>query len=256
MADIVMLIEQNPILLWGGIVLAALIFLVARHIERMRQRDDELEAPRPSSLDEIVRPKVLQHLDDRGTTPETDFLLKIGREHKGSVYQYLDTEMDAELINPNPRKGDASGSNDSKELPVDADGDGDMVDVRIIRVKPNNFINSIKQFIMSMLAYEPNPENVSDKLYVFRQSSFLDVPGDDMVVDPEALSYQLAGMEIEVSPSTRNVVNQAVQAEVSEKVLAALPNYTEKVDFLFPLHSQSMKEIQQQGEHLREDEGF
>lgn len=251
--ELVVLIEQNPIILWGGIVFAAIIFLVTRHLERMRAKEENNEPPRPSSLDEIVRPRVLKHIDDRGTEPAAETKFKIGRDVKGNVHQFMDTEMDAELLNPNPRNANSSSSSD-EELPSSVE-EGDMVAVRIVRVKPDDLVTSIREFIMSLLA-APAPEDSDDKLFVFRKSSFIELPGDDMMVDPDALSYQFAGMEVEIDPATRNVVNQAVQGEVSEKLLAALPNYTEKVDYLFPEHSQSMKEIQQEGEHLQGDEGF
>lgn len=250
--ELVVLIEQNPIILWGGIVFAAIVFLVTRHYERMKAKEETDEAPRPSSLDEIVRPRVLKHIDDRGKKPSAETKFKIGRDVKGNVYQFLDTEMDAELLNPNPNDSGSQSSQD--ELPSSVE-EGEMVPVRIVRVKPDSFVDNLREFILSLIA-APAPEESDDKLFVFRKSSFIDLPGDDMMVDPDALSYQFAGMEVEIDPATRNVVNQAVQGEVSEKLLAALPNYTEKVDYLFPEHSQSMKEIQQEGEHLQSDEGF
>lgn len=255
-SEIVLMLQNNPIVLWGGIVLAALIFLVARHMERMRQQEEsQLEAPRPSTLDEIVRPKVMTHVDNRGTKPENQFVFKIGRQPKGYVYQYLDTEMETELLNPNPNDGSVKSS-EASDGELEADDEPEMTDVRIIRTKPQGWAYTIKQFIRSLLAQSPDVENSEDGLYVFRRDSFLDTPGDDMVLDPDVMSYVFANMEVEITPSARNVVNQAVQTEVSEKLLSALPNYTEKVDFLFPLHSQSMKKIEQEGEHMGDDEGF
>lgn len=248
MASIVAILNNNPIILWGGIVLAIGIFLTARHLERMRRQEEELEAPRPSTLDEIVLPKVISHLNARGVEPETGFYLKIGRQNQGVVHQYLNTRLPSKLINPDPNEASVDMEN------LD-ESDVEMIDVRIVRTKPTGWLNSIREVIISLLAREPD-EKGNDSIYVLREDSFLNIPGDNMVVDGDVMTYQYGGMEVETDTSTRNVVHRAVQEDVSEKLLSSLPNYTEKVDFLFPLHSQKMKEIQQEGEHRQSDEGF
>lgn len=247
MAGIWQILEQNPVVLWGGLVLALIVYLITKHLENQEQQG--LETPRPSSLDEIVKPKVREHVKARGKEPKSSTYFKIGRDVKGQVTKYAETKTPEKLLDPNPQK-DSSGTDDDEEL-----DDSDMVEVRIIMIKPAGIMDKLKQMLLALLGNVNAGGN--DKFYIFRKDSFLNTPSDDMIVDPEVLSYNFAGMEVEISDPTRNVVNQAVQTEVSESVLAALPNYTEKVDFLFPLHSQEVKKIEQEGEHLRDDgEGF
>lgn len=247
MAGIWQLLEQNPVVLWGGIVLALIVYLITKHLENQEQQ--ELETPRPSSLDEIVKPKVKEHVQARGKEPKSATYFKIGRDVKGQVTKYVETKTPEELLNPNPRDESSTKDEDAEELE-----EGDMVEVRIIMIKPAGVMDKLKEMLLALLG---NVESSNEKFYIFRKQSFLNVPGDNMVVDPEVLSYNFAGMEVEIDDSTRNVVNQAVQTEVSESVLAALPNYTEKVDYLFPLHSQEVSKIKEEGEHLRDDgEGF
>lgn len=249
MAGIWVVLQENPVILWGGIVLGALIFLITKHLEK--REEQELEAPQPSSLDEIVKPKVREHVEARGKEPGSKALFKIGRDVKGQVSKYVETEMSEELLNPNPRKDD-DGVSEEGENDYDPEK---MEDVRIIMIEPTGLLNSLKAILLAMLG------NVDagggEKFYIFRKESFLETPGNEMVVDPEVMSWNFAGMEIEVANSARNVAHQAVQTEVSENVLAALPNYTEKVDYLFPLHSQEVSKIKEEGEHLHnDDEGF
>ena len=241
-------LNGNPAVLWMGIILAILLFLVTRHLERMKSKEEELEPPSPTSLDEIVRPKVVRHLQSRGKEPKTQIVFKIGREPQGTVKRYLDTRMESKLLNPNPN---TSSSDDSS-----SPSDDDFTDVRIVMTGKTGILNALQEFLVSILGTYDQQEDAGESIYVFRKSSFLNTPGDDMVLDPDVLSYDFAGMEVEIDPSTRNVVNQAVQGEVSEQLLSALPNYTEKVDFLFPLHSQKMKSIEQEGEHLQGEENF
>jgi len=247
--EIATLLSENPIVLWGGIILAALIFLITKHLEN--QEEDEMEAPRPSSLREIVRPKVKEHVDNRGKKPKAKTYFKIGRDVKGQVTKYVETKTPNELLDPNPNKEEEIDEEDDKEFTEE-----DLVPVKIIMIKPTGIMNRIREILMALMGQQNKGEG-REKFYIFRDESFLNVPGDDMVVDDDVLSYTFAGMEVEIDDSTRNVVNQAVQTEVSESVLAALPNYTEKVDFLFPLHSQEITKTREEGEHLHgNEEGF
>lgn len=249
--EIATLLSENPIVLWGGIILAALIFLITKHLEN--QEEEEMKAPRPSSLREIVRPKVKEHVDNRGKTPQAKTYFKIGRDVKGQVTKYVETKTPNELLDPNPNKEEQIGDEDEEEKEFTEE---DLVSVRIIMIKPTGIMNRLREILMALMGQQNRGEG-NEKFYIFREESFLNIPGDDMVVDDDVLSYTFAGMEVEIDDSTRNVVNQAVQTEVSESVLAALPNYTEKVDFLFPLHSQEITKTREEGEHLHgNDEGF
>lgn len=246
MADISVLLAENPVLLWGGVVLGALIFIITRWLEQKGQED--LDAPRPSTLDAIVKPRIQKQLEQRGKNPKnTEF--KIGRDVKGTVESYVDTKMPSILMNPNPR--------DDKEDELENLSEEDFVDVRIVKTGKAKMFERFFDELKMMVA-QPSEEDEVDhwNFYIFRKESFLDIPGNDMVIDPEVLSYNYAGMEVEINDATRNIVNTAVSTEVSEKVLAAMPNYTEKVDYLFPDHSQDMSRIQKEGEHLRDGDGF
>lgn len=233
MADIVAILQQNPIILWGGIILGVILFLVARHLE---SKGEGREVPEPTTLDKIVKPKVKEHLKNRGATPGENTFFKIGRDPKGLVHRYVDTELPSDLINPNPKE-----KNDTDKE--------DMDKVRILSVKPARRLERIIERILAMFT-RTDPER---KIYVFRKDSFVDAPGtNEMIVDDEVMSYSYGGMEVELSTSSRNTVNQAVQTVVAEKLLASLPNYTEKVDYLFPIHSQKVtqtrEEMKGQGE--------
>jgi len=250
-AEIGTILAENPVVLWGGIILAALIFLITKHLEN--QEEEEMQAPRPSSLREIVRPRVKEHIENRGKTPESKTYFKIGRDVKGEVTKYAETKTPPELLNPNPNKEEDFSDDDDEEDGFDEE---DLIPVKIIMIKPAGIVNRLREILMALLGQQNRGEG-NEKFYIFRSESFLKVPGDDMIVDDDVLSYNFAGMEVEIDDSTRNVVNQAVQTEVSESVLAALPNYTEKVDFLFPLHSQEITKTREEGEHLHgDDEGF
>lgn len=219
MASVLVVLENNPLILWGGIILAAIIFLIARHLEN---QGEGREVPEPTTLDKIVKPKIKEHLKNRGRQPSKTFF-KIGRDHKGIVHKYVDTKLPEEMINPNPEE-----QNDETEA---------KVGVRIISVKPSRRLERIIEQLIAMFTRR-TPER---KLYVFREDSFVDTPNsNEMIVDDEVMSYSLAGMEVELATATKNSINQAVETAVSEKLLASLPNYTEKVDYLFPLHSQEM----------------
>lgn len=232
MASIWIVLQNNPLILWGGIILAAIIFLIARHLENS---GSGREVPEPTTLDKIVKPKVKEHLKNRGREPSKTFF-KIGRDSKGLVYKYVETKLPEEMINPNPDKK----STENREA---------SVDVRIISVKPARRMERLMQKILAMFTRR-EPER---KLYVFRTESFLDTPSsDEMIVDDDVMSYTLAGMEVELSTATKNTINQAVETEVSEKLLASLPNYTEKVDYLFPLHSQKMSVEEQKAKEQGE----
>jgi len=222
-SDIFLVLQENPLILWGGIILAAIIFLIARHLEN---RGTGRDVPEPTTLDKIVKPKVKEHLKNRGRTPGEKTFFKIGRDHKGLVHRYVNTELPEKLIDPNPK-------NKSEET-------GAMEDVRIIEVKPERRIERILQAIMAMFT-RSEPER---KLYVFKEDAFIDTPGtNEMMVDDDVMSYTYGGMEVQLDTSSRNTINQAVQTVVAEKLLASLPNYTEKVDYLFPLHSQKISTI-------------
>lgn len=234
-------LTQNPVILWGGLILAFVIYIAILEARRVRQ-DDELKPPEPKSLREIVRPKVQEFIDARGQTPKADSYFKIGRDMKGQIDKFVETRQPKELLDPNPKK-------DKKE-PDDYD-ENDMVEVRIISIEPASTIGKIALIIKGIFG-----EKVEDEqnIYVFRTDAFLDTPGDDMVVDPDVMSYNYSGMEIQIDDSTRNVVNQAVQTDISEKLLAGYPYYTEKVDHLFPLHSMERRKIKDQGEHLQDSD--
>ena len=226
MADIASILSNNPVLLWGGIILAVIIYLVARHIEN---QDDGREVPEPTSLDQIVKPKIKEHLKKRGKQPEKTYF-KIGRDTKGLVHTYVDADLPEKMINPNP------------EEDSDLD-DEDKVKVRIATVKPAKRVERIIQMILRRFT----PSNPERKIYVFKEESFLDTPStDEMIVSEDVMSYTMAGMEVELSTAAKNTINQAVETEVSEKLLASLPNYTEKVDYLFPIHSQNISELKEQ----------
>lgn len=225
-SNILLILQNNPLILWGGIILAAIIFLIARHLE---SDDGGREAPEPTTLDKIVKPKVKEHLKSRGRTPGSETYFKIGRDYKGLVHRYVDTELPDNLINPNPKeKSNTEDSTKSK--------------VRIISIKPAKRLERILQQIRAMFTRQ----EVDRKIYIFRESSFLDTPEDDMVVDDDVMSYSYGGMEVEMSDASRNSINQAVQTVVAEKLLASLPNYTEKVDYLFPIHSQNVTQTREE----------
>lgn len=218
--DVIMVLQDNPLILWGGIILAAIIFLIARHLEN---RGSGRDVPEPTTLDKIVKPKVKEHLRNRGRTPGEKTYFKIGRDQKGLIHRYVNTELPEKLIDPNPK-------NKSKES-------GDMEEVRIIEVKPAKRLERILEKIMAAFT-RSEPDR---KLYVFKQDAFIDTPGtNEMMVDDDVMSYTYGGMEVQLDTSSRNTINQAVQTVVAEKLLASLPNYTEKVDYLFPLHSQEI----------------
>lgn len=226
MAEILVVLQNNPIILWGGIILAAIIFLIARHLESSSEGRD---VPEPTTLDKIVKPKVKEHLNNRGKQPADDVFFKIGRDTKGIVHSYVDTQLPTKLINPNPKEKSDAGD--------------EMNDVRILAVKPAQRLERIIQAILAMFTRR-EPER---KLYVFKQDSFLDVPGNsEMVLDGDVMSYTYGGMEVELDTSSRNTINQAVQTVVAEKLLASLPNYTEKVDYLFPIHSQNVTQTREE----------
>jgi len=244
--DISVLLAENPVILWGGLILAAVIFVATRYLENMGQ--EEYSTPRPSTLDAIVKPRIKEQIEMRGIQPPaTEF--KIGREIMGTVDTYVDTKMPNVLMNPNPNK--------NKQSELENLSEDDFVDVRVIKTNPTGVLNKFVENLKLALTNPSEEEEVNNwSFYIFRKDSFLDVPGNDMVLDPNVLSYNYAGMEVEIDDATRNVVNAAVSTEVSEKVLAALPNYTEKVDYLFPIHSQKMTGIEKEGEHLRDNDGF
>ena len=246
MSDISVILAENPIILWGGLILGLLIFLTTRYLEQMGE--EEYSTPRPSTLDAIVKPRIKEHLDMRGrSAPDTR--LKIGRETVGQVDKYVDTKMPSILMNPNPRKDKESELEDLTE--------DDFTDVRVLKVSSSGLFDKVLDEILVALTNPSEEEQANNwKFYIFKKDSFLDVPGNDMILDPDVLSYNYAGMEVEIDDATRNVVNAAVSTEVSEKVLAAMPNYTEKVDYLFPIHSQKMTGIEKEGEHLRDNDGF
>lgn len=225
-ADALLFLQNNPLILWGGIVLSAIIFLIARHMDK---DESAREAPEPTTLDKIVKPKVKEHLSNRGRKPGSPTAFKIGRTHKGMVHRWVETELPDELINPNPHQESDTG--DGKEK------------VRILSVKPSRRIERIIEAIIAMFTRrEP-----TRKLYVFRVESFMDTPNqNEMIVDDDVMSYTFGGMEVELSDSSKNTVNQAVETAVSEKLLSALPNYTEKVDYLFPLHSQKISQLKEE----------
>lgn len=235
---IVAFLSNNPVVIWGGIIMTAVLYLVIKHIEEMNKED--LQVPQPRKLEDIVKPKVEAQLKHRGVVPESKMDFKIGRITKGEVKRHLETKMPQKLLNPNPR---ASGDED--------EGDTTMKDVRVIEIGPSSFTGRLIDQLLQVLAGEDAGKS---KIYIYREDSLLDVPGPDIVANDEVITYNFAGMEVEVSNPSRNMVHRAVQTEVSENVLSAIPNYTEKVDFLFPLHSQKIKEIEQEGEHLTEDE--
>lgn len=240
-------LSGNPAIVWGGIILAALLFLITRHLERMKAQEEELEPPSPSTLDEIVRPKVIRHLQDRGNEPEGSIIFKIGRQKKGEVKLYHDTKMEKDLLNPDPtNQGNNRGGS----------GETEMEEVRILMTGDTGLLNWLQEFLISILGTYREQENMDNSIYIFRKDSFLNVPGNEMILDPDVLSYELGGCEVEIDDSTRNVVHEAVQNDVNSKLLSALPNYAEKVDYLFPLHSQNITEIKEEGEHLRNEEGF
>lgn len=231
-SNIMIILQENPIILWGGLILAAIIFLIVKHLD---SEDGGREAPEPTTLDKIVKPKVKEHLNARGRQPGSQTYFKIGRDYKGLVHTYVDTELPDQLINPNPKeKSDTENSSKSK--------------VRIVSVKPARRLERILQQIRAMFTRQ----EVDRKIYIFRESSFLETPEDDMIVDDDVMSYSYGGMEVEMSDASRNSINQAVQTVVAEKLLASLPNYTEKVDYLFPIHSQKVTQTRE--EHKGEGE--
>lgn len=221
--DIVTLLNQNPALVWGGLIFAVIIFLITKHLE---SQEEERKPPEPSELDEIVRPKVKAHLETRGVTPGQKTFFKIGRDPKGVVNKYVDTELPKDLINPNP-----------EEPNTDIDPE-DVEQVRILSVRPESRVELLLEKLQEFFTRR----SIERKIYVFRLDSFLDTPGlQEMIVEGDTMSYQYGGLEVELIDSAKNVVHQAVESEVSEKLLASLPNYTEKIDFLFPIHSQNVK---------------
>lgn len=230
MAEIWTILQNNPILLWGGIILGVIIYLIVKHLD---SAEEGREAPEPTTLDKIVKPKVKAHLKNRGKQPGEESMFKIGRHPKGIVHTYVDSELPKQLINPNP--------NERSSQDID---DAETEKVRILNVRPAGRVEKILEQIKQLFT----SEDVDRKLYVFRVDSFVDTPGSDMIVDDDVMSYEYGGMEVELSASTRNAVHQAVQSDVSEKLLASLPNYTEKVDFLFPIHSQKVKMEEKRGE--------
>jgi len=220
-SDIALILEQNPILFWVGIVIAAGVFLITRYLN---SQEVERDVPQPTTLDKIVKPKIREHLRSRGERPEIDVVFKIGRNPKGIVDRYVDTELPSKLINPNPNQ------------PSDAE-DSEKEEVRIVSIKPENFFERLLERLLTIT----KGGEASRRIYIFRKDSFVDtLNNNEMIVDGQVMSYTFAGMEVELDNSARNVVNRATQDVVSEKLLAALPNYTEKVDYLFPLHSQNV----------------
>lgn len=233
MADIATVLANNPLIFWAGVILAAGIYIFSTYINNQKE---ESEVPEPSSLDQIVKPKVREHLENRGIEPQDAVLFKIGRDTKGLVDRYVETRMPSEMINPNPDK--SGGEEDAKEI-----------EVKIVSVKPENFVEQILQRIVAMFTNQQEGR----KIYVFRADSFVDSPDTrEMVVHGDTLSYTLGGLEVELTTGSKNVVNQAVEKVVSEKLLASLPNYTEKVDYLFPIHSQKMSVEEQKADRQGE----
>lgn len=246
MAEISVLLAENPIILWGGLVLGIIIFIATRYLEN--RGDEEFNRPRPSTLDALVKPRIKEQLEMRGKNPEKS-MFKIGREVQGQVQEFVDTKMPKELMNPNPNK--KGGGLDVENLTED-----DFENVRVLKIGSHNKLSKFLQELKFALANTDEEDEVDRwQIYIFRKDSFLDVPGDDMVLDPDVLSYNYAGMEVEIDNAARNMIHSAVSTEVSEKVLAALPNYTDKVDYLFPHHSQEMSRIEQEGENMGGD-GF
>jgi len=241
MAEPTKLLEENPILIYLGVILAILVYGLTRYLETVEE--EEMEPPEPTTLDKIVRPKVEASVNHRGTEPGTKTLLKFGRNPVGSVDRYLETTLPKKALNPDPNTDDQVTEDEEQ-----------FEEVRILRVGGISKIDELLQKLKEIFGMAKEGSN--QKFYVFRKKSFLDHPGDDMVIDPEVLSYEFAGMEIESANSTKNVVSQAVQVETQEKLMSAIPNYTEKVDYLFPLHSQNMSEIKQEGEFRNEGGDF
>lgn len=235
MTNIEQLLAENPILIYLGVILALIVYAITRYLETVEERD--MEVPEPTTLDEIVRPKVEAKMNHRGKEPSVDTLLKFGRDPAGSVNRFFETSMPKELLNPDPNQQSNSSDDDAQE---------NTEVVRVIEVGAASTIDELLQTLKEMFGMA---EEGSDSMYyVFKKEAFLDHPGDDMVIDPDVLSYEYAGMEVQATAPTRNIVNQAVQTETTEKLMSAIPNYTEKVDYLFPLHSQQITKVREEGE--------
>lgn len=239
MSEITDVLAENPILIWLGIILALIVYGLTRYLETLKE--EEMEVPQPSSLDDIVKPKVEASVNHRGEVPGTESILKFGRNPVGQVKKYLDTTMPKQALNPDPNTEDN----------VD---EGENEEVRIIRAGSTSRIDELLQTLKEIFSIGEEEDN--EKLYIFRKESFLDHPGDDMVIDPDVLSYEYAGMEVEASIPSRNVVSQMVQIETQEKLLSAIPNYAEKVDYLFPIHSQKQTTIKNEGEYQNDGADF
>jgi len=228
------ILEENPILMWLGVILGLIVYALTRYLENLDE--EEMSVPEPTTLDEIVKPKVEAKMKHRGKTPGVETILKFGRDPAGEVHRYFDTSMPKQLLNvdPNEQSSDELSDDDTEKIRIVEVGANSQLDELILKLKD---IFGIGDGTGGEMMY-----------YIFKRESFLDHPGDDMVIDPDVLSYEYAGMEVEASSSTRNVVNQAVQTETTEKLMSAIPNYTEKVDYLFPLHSQEITKVREEGE--------
>lgn len=235
------ILEENPILIWLGIILGLIVYGLTRYLETIEE--DELEVPEPTTLDQIVRPKVEAKINHRGKEPGVETLLKFGRDPAGKVNRYFETSMPTQLLNPDPNEQSAEETDENN--------------TEVVRVVEVGAASTVDELIQTLKEIFGITEEGSDSMfYVFKKSAFLDHPGDDMVIDPDVLSYEYAGMEVQASSSTRNVVNQAVQTETTEKLMSAIPNYTEKVDYLFPLHSQSITKVREEGEARGDNSDF
>lgn len=232
MVEIVSFLHANPGVVWGGLILGTFLFLIHQHLQT---QEKEREAPEPDTLENIVKPKVREHLHHRGESPPDDTYFQIGRSNKGEIDRMLETDLPKKLINPNP-------DNQAK----DQTGE-ETVSVRILSVMPSSKVTRFFQKLLALFTRQKEDR----RIYVFREESFIDTPNpNQLILDGDTMSYSYAGMEVELTASARNSVHQAVQTEVSEQLLASLPNYTEKVDFLFPYHSQNvtMEERRNEGE--------
>lgn len=230
---VVEVIEENPVLMWLGLILALIVYAITRYLETVEEQD--MDVPEPTTLDEIVRPKVEAKMNHRGKAPEVPTLLKFGRDPAGKVNRYFETSMPKELLNPDPNEQSAS---EKKEDETEV--------IRVIEVGASSRVDEFVTKLKEIFGMSEEGNNMM--FYVFKEDAFLDHPGDDMVIDPDVLSYEYAGMEVQATSPTRNVVNQAVQTETTEKLMSAIPNYTEKVDYLFPLHSQEITKTREEAE--------
>jgi len=228
------ILEENPILMWLGVILGLIVYALTRYLENIEE--EEMSVPEPTTLDEIVKPKVEAKMKHRGKTPGVKTVLKFGRDPAGEVHRYFDTSMPKQLLNVDPNE------QSSQELDED-----ETEKIRIVEVGANSQLDELILKLKDIFGIGDG-EGGEMMYYIFKEESFLDHPGDDMVINPNVLSYEYAGMEVEASSSTRNVVNQAVQTETTEKLMSAIPNYTEKVDYLFPLHSQEITKVRETGE--------